>query len=248
MFWVKKIISQLIMPVPLIIFLLLLAVIFRKKTRFSMCLTITAIVILLMLSSSVVSNWLAEQLEQQYAVNNTQPIQPCIVMVLGSGHDDHLQASVLQQLSPTANMRLNEALRQWQMGSDCLLVTSGWAGNVNQGSNAELMADAAIERGVPTTNIVMFPLAKDTIEEAQYLKKAIGQKPFRLVTSASHMPRSMAIFQQAGLTPQAAPADFYNRRGNWWQLSAHNLVTSQAAIHEYVGRLWFYIKSQYLPL
>ena len=93
------------------------------------------------------------------------------------------------------------------------------------------MAEAAMQLGIPKDRIITFPLAKDTIEEAQYLKWDVGTYPFRLVTSATHMPRSMAIFQGQGLTPEAAPTDFITRQGYWWQLDANNLLSSQRAIH-----------------
>lgn len=246
MFWVKKLLSQFVMPLPFILILLLLAIVFKKKQMLSISLIAFALFLLILLTSSGGSHWLTEKLESKYAVNNIKAQAPCIVMVLGSGHDDNQDIPLAQQLSPTANMRLNEGLRQWKMNDNCLLVTSGWGGVYNHRSHAEVMADVAVERGIPRASIIILPLAKDTIEEAQYLRKQVGESPFKLVTSASHMPRAMTIFKQAGLKPQAAPADFRNRNGPWWELSPNNLVTSQRAIHEYVGLLWFYIKSHWL--
>ena len=39
----------------------------------------------------------------------------------------------------------------------------------------------------------------------------IGREKFILVTSAAHMPRSMALFRKRGLQPIPAPADFQVR-------------------------------------
>ncbi len=47
----------------------------------------------------------------------------------------------------------------------------------------------------------------DTEEEAAAVKQAIGDAPFLLVTSASHLPRAMIFFQQEGLNPLPAPAN-----------------------------------------
>ena len=132
-------------------------------------------------------------------------------------------------------------MRQLGLGKQCQLVVSGWGGS-DAVPQAQVMANAAIELGVKPEQIIQFPLAKDTLEEAQFLKWEIGDRPFRLVTSATHLPRAMMIFHQAGMHPQAAPADFIARGGYWWQLDARNLLASQRAIHEYVGQTWLKIK------
>ncbi len=41
-------------------------------------------------------------------------------------------------------------------------------------------------------------LPKDTEEEAAAVKQAIGDAPFLLVTSASHLPRAMIFFSRKG--------------------------------------------------
>ena len=61
--------------------------------------------------------------------------------------------------------------------------------------------------------------------------------------SHAHMPRAMAIFTAKGLHPEAAPTDFIGRDDFWWRLTADNLVASQRAIHEYIGRLWLWLKT-----
>ncbi|MGI2259767.1 YdcF family protein [Shewanella sp. GXUN23E] len=240
-FWLKKMVSQLLMPIPLTLLLLLLALLLWRRA--GKRLVILAMLMLAGLSSTPVSNWLTGTLERQYQVNNAALDTGCVVMVLGSGMDDSIPGP-LHQLSSTALARLTEGLRQVSLGPDCMLVTSGWSGEFNRRSFAEVAADAATELGMPPERIIRLPLAKDTIEEAHYLKMEIGDVPFRLVTSAAHMPRAMTIFDDAGLHPQPAPTDFRNRSGHWWVLSADNLQTSQRAIHEWVGRLWFFLRYQ----
>jgi len=244
MFWFKKIISQLFMPVPLLVLLLLFALLILRNRKLVRSILSVAIVLLVFLSSTPGSNLLSSSLESQYPVNS-RPIEAgCLVMVLGSGHDESISGTAIQQLSSTALARLSEGIRQFKLGRDCKLVFSGWNGGTGLRSHAEVMAAAAVELGIPKNRIITFPLAKDTIEEAQFMKWEVGNVPFRLVTSASHMPRSMSAFENIELTPQAAPTDFITRQGYWWQLDAHNLWSSQRAIHEYIGQLWFQIKHQ----
>lgn len=244
MFWLKKIVSQFFMPVPLVLLLIVLAYLVMRNRRVSKALLATAATLLIILSSGWGSNWLLAPLEDQYAVNN-QPIgKGCLVMVLGSGHDENANLTAVQQLSNTALTRLTEGVRQLSLGQDCKLVVSGWSGGLSSRAHAEVMFDAAVELGVSPQSIIKFPLAKDTIEEAQFMKWEVAAAPFRLVTSASHMPRAMAIFTNAKLNAVAAPTDFAQRKTYWWRFDAQSLLNSQRAIHEYLGLLWFKFKHE----
>jgi uncharacterized SAM-binding protein YcdF (DUF218 family) len=241
MFWLKKLVSQLLMPIPLSVLLLIIAIVILRRRKLVKFLTCCSVTLLLLSSSQWGSHLISSSLEAQYPVNNHVISGPCVVMVLGSGHDSSVAELATQQLSAIALARLTEGVRQLSLGMDCQLVVSGWSG-VDEVSHANVMAKAAIALGVDATTIIRLPLAKDTLEEAQYLKWEIGDSPFRLVTSATHMPRAMMIFQRAGMRPQGAPTDFIARRGYWWQLDASNLLASQRSIHEYFGLLWLKIK------
>ncbi|QYK00256.1 YdcF family protein [Shewanella psychrotolerans] len=241
MFWLKKIVSQFLMPIPLSVLLLLIAIIILRRRKLVKSLIFSSFMILLILSSQWGSYMLTFPLESEYPTNNTPIPEQCVVMVLGSGHDSTVSGLATQQLSAVALARLTEGIRQMSLGNDCQLVVSGWGGE-DVTSQAEVMAKAAITLGVDASRIIQFPLAKDTIEEAQYLKWEIGDRPFRLVTSATHMPRAMMIFKHMGMHPQSAPTDFIARSGYWWRLDASNMLASQRSIHEYVGQLWFKVK------
>ncbi|MGS0726477.1 ElyC/SanA/YdcF family protein, partial [Shewanella sp. 0m-11] len=163
MFWLKKIISQLFMPIPMVLLLIALAYLVMRNRRSSKNLLMIAAILLIVLSSSWGSNWLIAPLEDQYLVNN-QPIgKGCLVMVLGSGHDENPNLTAVQQLSNTALARLTEGVRQLSLGRECKLVVSGWSGGLSSRSHAEIMFDAAVELGVAPESIIKFPLAQDTI-------------------------------------------------------------------------------------
>ncbi|UJF20443.1 YdcF family protein [Shewanella sp. OMA3-2] len=249
MFWLKKIISQLFLPIPLTVLFILLTLLLMtfaaSKLKSLATLSLLAAVMLLVgLSQSDSSYYLANSLESQYPINSAPipPSQQCVVMVLGSGHSDKAGLTAVHKLSAVALGRLTEGMRQLAMGQNCQLVVSGWNGGYMSTAHATIMKQAAIELGVKPDTIISFPEAKDTIEEAMFLYRVVGQQPFRLVTSATHMPRSMMIFSALGMQPQAAPGDFIAEKGLWWRLDASNLLTSQKSIHEYVGMLWLSIR------
>ena len=249
MFWVKKIVSQLFMPIPLTILLMIIAATLwrfsslKLKSFAGLCIG-GGIILLGGLSQTNISYLLTNSLESQYKVNS-EPFVPdsaCWVMVLGSGHSDKDNLTAVQQLSSVALGRLIEGIRQLSLGQDCQLVVSGWNGGYMQNAHADVMKQAAIELGVNPDKIITFPDAKDTIEEAMFLYPLVGQHPFRLVTSATHMPRSMMIFNSLGMKPEAAPGDFIANKGLWWRLDADTLLNSQKSIHEYLGMLWIKLK------
>ncbi|WP_445776294.1 YdcF family protein [Shewanella sp.] len=252
MFWIKKVLSQLVMPVPLTVLLLLLAAcLWRSQGQWLLKLgkvsLSLAIAVLFLCSQSQVSYWLTNSLESRFSPNHQNMTQRCVVMVLGSSNIEKSGLTAVQQLSATALARLNEGIRQLSLGPQCTLVLSGYSGGIQPTPHASIMANAAIELGVNPANIVKFDQPKDTIEEAYALQKLIGHHPFKLVTSATHMPRAMSIFTQLGMQPQAAPTDFIARQGFWWRLDADQLLASQRAIHEYIGMLWLQVKGLSVP-
>lgn len=245
------------MPIPLALILLLLALCFmRSRPKLAKGLVIFSMTWLLLLSSSFGSYWLLWPLEHQYSVRTATPKHACVVMVLGSGHDDALLGEARHKLSTTALARLTEGVAQVKKAAsnDCLLVVSGWTGGLNSSSHAQQLRDAAVAMGANPNRILELPDARDTIEEALALRQAfgatatdmgddaVGGRQLLLVTSAAHMPRAMKIFKMAGMEPVAAPTDFLARRDHWWRLSTANLDNSAKAIHEYLGMTWLSIR------
>ncbi|MCL2919614.1 YdcF family protein [Shewanella litorisediminis] len=242
MFLLKKILSLLVMPIPLLVLGLLLVLILWQRRALARSLLMVSVAALVFLSSTFGSNMLINPLEQRYSAN-PRPIEgDCVVSVLGFEHDDAIHGSAVQQLSPVALARLTEGLKQMSLGKDCTLIVSGYRSDYNRFAHADVMKQAAMELGVPEAQIIALPLARDTLEEARQIKALGLDVPIRLVTSAAHMPRAMAMFAHEGLNAEAAPTDFTARRSTWWRLNAETLSSSQKAIHEYVGTLWFELR------
>jgi uncharacterized SAM-binding protein YcdF (DUF218 family) len=99
--------------------------------------------------------------------------------------------------------------------------------------------------GVDRQNLILETLSKDTEDEARFIHKIVGKDPFVLVTSASHMPRSMALFKKLGMQPIAAPTDYGLREGQEEALNpgmffpnVGELVNTETAVYEYLGLAW----------
>lgn len=101
--------------------------------------------------------------------------------------------------------------------------------------------------GVPRSAIITLDSPKDTEEEAAAVKQAIGDVPFLLVTSASHLPRAMIFFEKQGLHPLPAPANqlAIDAPLNPWERIIPSpvwLMHSDRVGYETLGRLWQWLK------
>jgi uncharacterized SAM-binding protein YcdF (DUF218 family) len=188
------------------------------------------------------SNYMIQPLENQYKAYTQIDKDISYVLVLGSGHVTNDEMSKLSQLSKTALMRLSEGIRIYRELHSAKLILSGYAGD-DKTPHALVLKDVAISLGVPIEDIITQEEAKDTTEEASYLKKRVGNQEFIMVTSASHMPRAMKIFETEKLKPIAAPTNFLSKEDGSYlrEPRGKEIQKTEAAMHEYIGNLWFEI-------
>jgi uncharacterized SAM-binding protein YcdF (DUF218 family) len=109
--------------------------------------------------------------------------------------------------------RVVHAARLFKAGKAPKMILSGgrvgWAGET--GSESEDMAQLVEFMGVPRSAILQDPTSLNTRENAVNIKQIMDQQKIRrilLVTSATHMPRSLLIFQRLGIDAIPAPTDF----------------------------------------
>ena len=111
------------------------------------------------------------------------------------------------QISAAALERVVEGVRLYKTIPGSKLLLSG--GRVfDPVPEAEVMAQIAELLGVKSQDISLESDSRDTADQAVIIGKRIGRERFILVTSAAHMPRSMALFKKRGLQPIPAPTDF----------------------------------------
>jgi uncharacterized SAM-binding protein YcdF (DUF218 family) len=254
MFCMKKLVSQFLYPLPwssLILVAGLLLVLYSRRQKLGKSLIVIGLILLFGFSFVPLSDQLLYPLERPFTplftshrptTQKMAAIQWIVVLAGGHGAAPHLPAT--SQLSPAALARVVEGVRMHRHLPHSKLVFSG--GGVAEGvSNGAVMAAAARELGVAPQHIVVGSLARDTHEEAVALRHVVGAGPFVLVTSASHMSRSMALFRKVGLHPIASPGDYKMRsagkkhvRLGHFSPQPHALNDSTAAMHEYLGMLW----------
>lgn len=112
------------------------------------------------------------------------------------------------QLSLAELNRLLEGIRVYRNVEDAKLILSRGIGGNGPFTDAEMMESLAITLGIPEDDIILESESLDTIVQAKLIKQIVNDDKFILVTSASHMPRAMAIFKKCGMCPVPALADF----------------------------------------
>jgi len=141
---------------------------------------------------------------------------------------------------PTGFPRVAEGVRLWRHVPGARLVLSDVGGCSKR---------FAIDMGVPREALIVKEGARDTGDEASLFISTVGKKHFALVTSAWHIPRAMRRFQERGLNPFGAPCEHRTKEfpplATALLPSADALLTTQLALHEYLG-LARYLIGQYL--
>ena len=244
MFIMKKIVSRLLFPLPLSLELLLVGILllwFTRRQRAGKALVTCAGLLLLALSNVWVSGALLRPLEHRYppcAANLGRPDGSAVrfIVVLGGWADSDPDVPITSHVAPDLMVRLIEGVRLHREIPASKLILSG------NNDSADGMTEVAEALGVNENDILKLSQPKDTEEESQQVALIVRRQPFILVTSASHEPRAMGLFQKRGLQPIAAPTDYFTARHPWepdtFFPDGYNLYKSQVAFYEYLGLAW----------
>lgn len=249
LFTLKKVIGGMMLPLPLMLLVMGTGLALVWFSRFQktgkVCISLGWLALLL-LSLQPVADGLLKPIENRYPTwQGTQKVQ--YVVVLGGGYTWNPRWAPSSNLISNSLPRLNEGIRLWRDNPGSTLIFTGAAAKTNDVSTAEAGARVAESLGVPRSKIITLDRPKDTEEEAAAVKQAIGDAPFLLVTSASHLPRAMIFFQQAGLRPLPAPANqlAIDSPLNPWERAIPSpvwLMHSDRAGYETLGRVWQWLK------
>lgn len=248
-FTLKKILASFLMPlsVGLIFAFIGLLFLYSKSYKKAKLYLSFAFLWILLVSYAPFSNAVLKPLENVYPSLVQLPQEKIeYILVLGNGHATNEKLSRVSQHSTTALMRLNEGIRLYRAIKESKLIFTGYGGN-DENSHAYMQQQLAIELGVKEEDIIINGSPKDTAQEAAAVKKIVGHKPFILVTSASHMPRAMKIFEDNWLNPIAAPTDYKVKEAAAIASipKAQSLHKTELAAHEYLGILWHKLKAAF---
>lgn len=259
LFGIKKFIAFWLMPLPLGLTLLVLGVILllmARRVRLGRVLLVLGTLVLILCSNKFVSTALVQPLEARYPavpeLATGTAIPPALaacrfIVILGSGNGNAPGLSANNQMSVSALARITEAVRLARVVPEAKLIVSGPTDSPDRPSHAEMLRRVAESLGLERSRFILIENGRDTEEESLAVKRLVGREPFALVTSAWHMPRSMALFRYAELSPLPCPCDYTARGGDsvqWsdflWDVSS--LERSTWAFRERIGYLWIWLR------
>jgi len=253
MFIFKKIVANLFFPLTFCFIILLTGLFmlwFTQKKRAGKIIVSLGIILLLVLGYAPFSDTLLRSLEHRYPpLLDIAPVSAIKwVIVLGGGNTSDPKLPITSRLSQASLVRLAEGIKIHSQLKNSKLLLSG-SGVFESESNAEAMAAMASHMGVDKKNMVLESLSRDTKDQARLIQGIVKKERFILVTSASHMPRSMMLFQKLDMQPIPAPTDFTanKRQGlnpSMFFPSTNNLAKVQVIIYEYLGIAWSTLRGQ----
>jgi uncharacterized SAM-binding protein YcdF (DUF218 family) len=258
MFVVKKIVSLFFYPVGLCLTILILGLVClwaTRRQRLGKGLVTLGTMLLLLFSTPLISSWLLVPLEQRYpALLHPETVSwgpedstfSKWIVVLGGGYASDPRLPANSQISTAALGRVVEGVRLHNATPGSKLLLSGGV-VFDPVPEAQVMAQVAVLLGVKPQDMVLESNSRDTAEEAKIIAKMIGREKFILVTSAAHMPRSMALFRRCGLQPIPAPTDFQappSQSSAPFRFfpRAESLGQTKIAVHEYLGLAWAWLR------
>jgi uncharacterized SAM-binding protein YcdF (DUF218 family) len=241
LFALKKIITSMVLPPG--IFILCFAVFsgylrFRKERIWKLSLAVS--IIFYLLSIPLTGSRLISFVE--YPNDDMNSFKHAdVIVVAGGGVTEGVKD--LSGVSIPANesaLRVLDAVRLHRIYHKPIIITGGSAA----GSEAEAFVDARFLKdcGVSNKDIILEDQARDTEENARYVKQICDAKKFRsvlLVTSAFHAKRAKSFFEREGLKVFVYPSGSMNGKKSlaWIDFlpSPGALRVSALAIREIVG-------------
>jgi uncharacterized SAM-binding protein YcdF (DUF218 family) len=244
-FLFKKVVGFCLMPLSIVLLLAVTGTVLlwiRRWQRLARWLITAGLAVLILSAYGVPGSWIMRYLESRHPpFPDSTPVSH--VVVLGGGYTYSWYVPERNHINASSLARLVEGVRIYRLQKQpCKLVLSGVG--VSQG-----MRVVALDLGVPDEDIVLEDDSADTKDEARFLRDLLDGQPFALVTSASHMPRSMAMFRKQGLQPIAAPTHYRCKPGKHWSVSrlfpkASRIELTERAIYESLGIVWAKLRGQ----
>jgi uncharacterized SAM-binding protein YcdF (DUF218 family) len=253
----SKFLPNFVYPLGVIFLLLLLAWMFSHRPRVQNALVMITVIVLLVGGNRWVSYSFARSLEWRYLPLDPVPSADVIVVLGGGTESGQFPRPAVEVNS--AGDRVLYAARLYKDGKAPRLLLSG--GNIDWLNGrtmtpAEEMATILELTGVPRADMILQPRSQNTYEDALYSSKIIkemGAEQVLLVTSAQHMPRSVALFRNQGIEVIPAPTDYTITQSGWDNLFSFDLQTTlvnlipnvssmsliTSVLKEYIG-IWVY--------
>ncbi len=223
--------------------LLMLAIIFFRKPKLRKILFIAALAVLLIFTNPLLLNFTLKKWEPKpVAIDNMQVYD--IGIVLG-GFSHYLPSYNNIELTDAGD-RLWQTVSLYQQGKIRKILISGGSTWDRGKPEADAVRDVLLSMGIPGDDVLAESGSWNTYENARNSADLIATTQpgasCLLITSALHMPRSLACFRKAGLNPDAFPAEHMARHDRvfwpeWLLPKSDGLSQWNRIINEWMGIL-----------
>lgn len=250
MYYINKIIDGLVNPLAIGVMLLVLAGILlaRGRKKLGGGMLGAGLVWLYFWSMPVVSSFFGYTLERQWPPQTAESVPAGdVIVLLGGGMSACPEKQPYPNLYGAAD-RVWHAARLYKAGKAPIIIPTGVGAK-------DCEKPLLMDLGVPESAIVCEDSARNTEENARFVKKLLeerrqGASPadrqpsMILVTSALHMPRAKLMYERYASGFQLIPAACDHECTLGWQLerspgdffpSVHSLSTVSFAFKEYLG-------------
>ncbi|MFA5489900.1 MAG: YdcF family protein [Candidimonas sp.] len=244
--------ANLVIPLNLCITLLVVAVALwmLRKRRAAATLAVCGLAWALFWSLPASSLWAGGRLEQRYPHHMAADLPVAQAIVVLGGNTANNRPNWFEPYDPqTATPRVDTAAHLYFARRAPLIVLSGAALDGTT-SEAQVMANRLAQQGIPADALLLERQSLTTYENAVYTARKLrrrGVSEVLLVTSALHMPRSMAVFRKQGFSVAAAPAMPQitvpdDPSFSFWLPNARAFDASRSIIKEYVALLVYWLR------
>jgi uncharacterized SAM-binding protein YcdF (DUF218 family) len=247
MFLIGKILTMLMLPTALMVECALAGLILSRWLigRILLIISIAALTACLILP---VDNWAIRPLEDRFPAVTTPPEKVDGIVVLGGAIDD---ITSRDRNTPTLNSwanRITTLMILARRYPQAKLVYTGGSGAIEQGvSNESEFARILFDQlGLPADRITFEDTSRTTWENGVNTYALVRPKPgerWILLTSASHLPRSVGVFRRLGwnITPWPVGYQSRDRVSVYAQSLGHKLDVLDWAVHEWFGLTAYYL-------
>lgn len=201
-----------------------------------------------LIAATPMATWMTWPLENRFSRPGTPPEQVDGVIILGGAVDQDLTSARGIPALTGAAERMTEAVALSRRYPEARIVFTG--GTANPLRHAMTEADVARllfgQLGLEGERVIYENAARNTAENAT-LSRALAQpqpgQTWLLVTSASHMPRSVGVFRAAGWPVVPWPVNYstgVTSMSGYDEPFSERLGMAEWALREYLGLAAYY--------
>jgi uncharacterized SAM-binding protein YcdF (DUF218 family) len=241
-YYLSKALPPLVYPLGLAAILLLVAVfLLWRSRRWATAVLVLALALLWLGGNRIVMMAVVSSLEWRYTPPAELP-QLDVIVVLGGGSQSPAPPRSTAEFGDAGDRMLYAAYLH-QQGVAPQLILSGGGVTVDGTAvypEANAMAELLAIMGVPPTALILEPRSRNTYENAVEVKALLAELDadrIGLVTSALHMPRSMAIFARQGIDVTPLPTDYRVTYADWNYYTQPNLAVQLYNLAPTAGNL-----------